>query len=281
MQGGNEVDIADKIKTQKMLLRHILDMAHWQSDFALFALSGDAEYMEPPKLSYVEVGLPVETCGTLKLKHKSLEAAIEEAAGKGRPLPVDDYKNISKIVASYLEMLADAIDMDENMGLVDRALKVVTEDKMIGQLKREMSRLERNNTVFCLANLAIDQPEYKNDILVQERLNEKVLDILRNFDDAFNLGETETVLCLKDIDILDASSVLERLCKEIAETDFEGRKITLSCGVTEPVEGDKVQSLLRGIRGVRDDAQRAGGNAVYEHEEKSALARLAEGGENA
>jgi len=254
-----------------VLVRHIGDMAIWLSTFV--GLPPDDGCLLP-SLPLVETGLPIHICGNLKIQHKK----IEEVAGKikdNNTPDQSDYKMLHKEFQAYIAALLDA--EEERKKIVETELMLLSRDEVMSELRREMSRLERNHTVFCLASLCVDQTDEWQNTEVQRILNKKIHKLLRDFDDCYNLGNTEAILCLKDTDLLDAKNILLRLCKQIDEADFGGKGITVSCGVTEPVEGDRVETLIKGIEFERNEARKAGGNAVFEYVEKAPLSKLSKG----
>ncbi|QKK06504.1 MAG: hypothetical protein HND56_12810 [Pseudomonadota bacterium] len=52
--------------------------------------------------------------------------------------------------------------------------------------------------------------------------------------------------------------------------------VTLSCGVAEPVPGDKIDDIFANAERAMKEAQAEGGNQVMEWKEKSALQQYAE-----
>lgn len=262
------------LEIQNILIRHVGHMADWFACFAAQNLLSGHHRKPPPSLSYAETGLPIEICANLKMKHKSLELAADKIIKGGASDKSEDFESLRAKFKDYIDLIVKI--SEQTLSDSQNAARPLEYDDIRSRLQREMKRLERNNTSFCLANLAIDQPEHLKNTKIQERLKREVDDILRSFDDSYSLGKTEMVLCLKDIDLLDAASVLERLCKKIAAIEFEGHFITLSCAVVEPAPGDNIDHILEGVKKERIKAQKEGGNTVYEHLEKSPLARLAE-----
>lgn len=258
---------------EHIIVEHIADMAMWLASFVdHYAFNAD-KIPEMPGLSYVEIGLPIQICADLKVKHTAIEKIVK-AAQSAKTLSNHDFHDLEAGFQKYMQALLEA--EKERKKLYEQELELLNSGQLASELKREMSRLERNNTTFCLANVCIDQRDISSDLEVQRILNKKIQHLLRDFDDSYNLGDTETVLCLKDIDLLDAKNILLRLCKEVSETDFGQHYITVSAGVCEPVSGDKIENLLAGIKREREEARQSGGNTVFDYIEKSPLARLTE-----
>ncbi len=148
--------------------------------------------------------------------------------------------------------------------------------EMASDIAREMKRLDRSNSPLCIVNLAVDQTDDNISPDVIEGVGQFILKTVRAFDDVYNLGGGEFVLNLKDIDIIDAYTVVNRMCAKISDTDMAGDQITVSAAIVMPEAFDKVEDVLENAKTNRVDAQDDGGDRVYSVAEKSPLASALE-----
>ena len=155
-------------------------------------------------------------------------------------------------------------------------------------IKREMDRFARDGAPFCLCAIEIDS---MRDL--QLRYDRKALDqvcadlagmmtiTMRSFDDAFYMGKGDFLLCLKQVDLLSACAVMDRLRGQVEGKDFptgmEGvtTRVTVSIGVAEPLKGDEVEDIRTRAKEALERAKAEGGNRVEEHKEISPLAQYA------
>ena len=150
---------------------------------------------------------------------------------------------------------------------------------MMENLGRELKRLDHGNSQMCLVNLALDRYEGGDAEYVAELVGQHLVSTLRGFDDVYRMGKGEFFLAMKDIDILDAVTVLKRIVRQIDEMktgDAADDDFTVSAAVSMPEPGGDLAEAVEILRTTRKDAQDDGGNRVYEHSEKSPLARMME-----
>ena len=132
---------------------------------------------------------------------------------------------------------------------------------------------------MCLVNMALDPYEGGDAEYVAELVGQHLVSTLRGFDDVYRMGKGEFFLAMKDIDILDAVTVLKRIVRQIDEMktgDAADDNFTVSAAVSMPEPGGDLAEAVEILRTTRKDAQDDGGNRVYEHSEKSPLARMME-----
>ncbi len=176
------------------------------------------------------------------------------------------------------DSVLDNNGMDEKTGL--RSLKVMKED-----IERELHRMARRGTPFCLAYVRIDQfptiqwgeNEDDEDKLVRRSAN-FIKDCLRSFDDAYYLGKGDFLLFLKQTDMHGSQAAITRF--NIIVRDAKTRvmvasgstNLTFSTCIAEPHPGDRVEDLLTHMRNDLT-ATAVDGGMVLQYQDISPLQR--------
>ncbi len=162
-----------------------------------------------------------------------------------------------------------------------RSPKVIKQD-----IERELHRLARRGQNFCIALAHIDNyeaikeayPDGRDKVFIKEVADLIKLSI-RSFDDAYYMGGCEFVLCLKQADMAGGIAALDRLSAELEKKninfDFangEKSKLSMSCCIAQPVQGDDVDELINNLKKDLAKIDRQAGT-VLEYYEVSPLQR--------
>lgn len=159
--------------------------------------------------------------------------------------------------------------------------------EMRNDLKREQDRFDRKGAPFSLAAIEVDRlrdlagmytPEQLEMIFVH--IGVMIAGLIRSFDDAYYLGNGAYLIALKQIEFIDACSVMDRLRSQIESSEVtlssgERVKVTASLGVCEAMAKESVDVCLHNARLALEEAKEKGGNRVSERHELSSLARYA------
>jgi len=205
-------------------------------------------------------------------------------------LSQENYTALTQCMNAYMKQLQR---FSENLAGSNFSIDTVTGLRsaagMKNEIARELDRRDRKSDVFCVCALSIDGHEALAEEYGERRIKEVyahiaeiLLDSLRSYDDGYFLGEGEYLLCLKHAELLDACTVMDRICARIAKTPAstggtnETIAVTVSCGVAEPVPGEKIDDIFANAERAMKEARAEGGNQVLDWKEKSALQQYAE-----
>lgn len=200
---------------------------------------------------------------------KSHDLLLQSAhVEQGKP----PHKIFAGFMTHYEEFLRHIRRLEKDLLLEGNGYDLFTglrsPSRLIPDTKRELDRLARHGKGFCLALARIDDFDALAAISSEDEMNgyiRLVADLIklsvRSFDDAYYLPNNEFVLCLKQTDVTGGISALERLRKQLEQqnvcysaADGSRKELSISCCISEPVEGDDVNELLRHLR---DDLSRS------------------------
>lgn len=237
---------------------------------------------------------PVENSPTFNQmiqQHNALSQAAKgfiEKSHAGQPLTAADY---DMLYHSFEMFMAQVMRMGQEISGIDKAIDPETGLRLPASITKdihsELERRSRKGNPFCVSILRVDQLEQVTKQhgddgrrAVLAGVAAVILGTVRTFDDAYRLEDDQVLLCLKLADIVDGKSVLERVRGMIADRDmplFTGQtvRVTVSCGVSEPVPGDEPEDAIGNARTALKEAIGMGGDAVAEYEEVSALVQYA------
>jgi GGDEF domain-containing protein len=176
------------------------------------------------------------------------EELVQTLLNNAKP-EFEDFYQFKSLYSSFLTRLRrlekdsamEGSGFDEQTGF--RSRKVIQTDQ-----KKEMERLKRQGTPFCLVIVRIDEfgryvPDNILPFVVQNIKN-----CMRTFDDAYYLGDGHFLLSLKQTDIVGAEAAVDRLQIFIRDDETNKSSTTLSYCLAEPVEDDEVMQLLDNMR---------------------------------
>ena len=209
------------------------------------------------------------------------------------------YKNFNKLLTVYEEFSLYIRRLEKDLMMEEGGYDLSTglrSSKMLAKdFEREMDRIARQGKSFCVSMARIDN----FDLLKAQSAHDEVDGYIklissliklsiRSFDDAYYMGGNEFILSLKQADVSGGIAALERLRKELERQDISvstpdgSLPLSLSCCIAEPVDGDKVDDLIKNLRvdlGKNETMQKS--DSVLQYYELSPLQRYVQQGENA
>lgn len=172
-----------------------------------------------------------------------------------------DYKKFAAFFDEFIKALR-RIEQDclmDGFG-IDALTGLRSEKLLVLDIDEEINRLKRNGRDFCMALLRIDNLENFDETTMEpggpeQKLILKISNLIkrsvRSFDDAYGLSDGKFVLVLKQTEMFGGFIVLERL-KDLLKIekakDDQGRDITLSCCVTQPIKFDEASVLVEDLK---------------------------------
>lgn len=239
-------------------------------------------------------GTPIENSPTFDQmiqQHTAMSqaaAAFIEKSRAGEPLTPADF---DALYQSFEMFMAQVMRMGQEISGIDKAVDPETGLRLANTINKdihsELERRSRKGNPFCVSLLRVDQLDavtqrYGDDgrKAVLAGVAAVILGTVRTFDDAYRMDDDQVLLCLKLADIVDGKSVMERVRGMIADRDMplasgDTVRVTVSCGVSEPVPGDEPEDAIGNARSALKEAIGMGGDAVAEYEEVSALVQYA------
>jgi diguanylate cyclase (GGDEF)-like protein len=222
--------------------------------------------------------------------HDALAEAGADCLRVAGGMTQENYTALTQCMDAYMKQLQKfSEDLAGSNFSIDTVTGLRSAAGMKNEIARELDRRDRKSDVFCVCALSIDGHEALAESRGERRMKEIyahiaeiLMDSLRSYDDGYFLGEGAYLLCLKHAELLDACTVMDRICARIAASPAslggteETVSVTLSCGVAEPVPGDKIDDIFANAERAMKEAQAEGGNQVMEWKEKSALQQYAE-----
>ena len=200
---------------------------------------------------------------------------LKMKAEQKKKIKHEDYALFEAAFEKYFDVIFTILQ--DYMGLSQGQFGLKNKKQMLDDLRREIERLNRKGAGFCLAAFRVDGEQ---DLAVQEKVVEIFKQSLRLFDDIYDVEDGYYVISLKQIDMRDAESVLERLRQKI-EGHYHVMKVqnktfsTISVGMTEVLPKETPEQLLDYVIKAVQDAQKKGGNQVEQYEEVSKLVAFA------
>lgn len=222
--------------------------------------------------------------------HDALAEAGADCLQAADGMTQENYTALTQCMDAYIKQLQKfSEDLAGSNFSIDTVTGLRSAAGMKNEIARELDRRDRKSDVFCVCAISIDGHEALAEERGERRMKEVyahiaelLMDSLRSYDDGYYLGEGEYLLCLKHAELLDACTVMDRICARIAATPArmggtdEEIAVTVSCGVAEPVPGDKIDDIFANAERAMKEAQEEGGNQVMDWKEKSALQQYAE-----
>lgn len=222
--------------------------------------------------------------------HEALAEAGEDCLRAEGGLTPEAYTTLTECLDAYMkELQRFSEDLAGSNFSIDTVTGLRSAAGMKNEIARELDRRDRKSDVFCVCALSIDGhaalAEERGERRMKEvyaHIAEILMDSLRSYDDGYYLGDGEYLLCLKHVELLDACTVMDRIIIRIAQSPArfnntdEKLAVTVSCGVAEPVPGDKIDDIFANAQRAMKEAQEEGGNQVMDWKEKSALQQYAE-----
>ena len=174
--------------------------------------------------------------------------------------PLKEYNELSRHYEEFIQMMR-RMELDEaveNSGFDDRtglrSVKLLKDD-----ISREMERRARRGNPFSLALVKINgfKEEWRDNeevfYAMVRKISDQVKECLRSFDDAYFLGGEYFLLCLKHADMVGSQAAIARLntsinSTEITPPDDVDEQISVSTVVSEPTQGDDLETMLENMK---------------------------------
>ncbi len=218
---------------------------------------------------------------------RAAERAISHCQ-KGQALTVELFDDFEFQCEAYIMQIRRLQqDMGDLNAAIDAATGLRTSNGMYNDIRREQERFDNQGTPYVVATAIIDDVaglQTYNDRRTMERIYAHVAGCIvratRSFDDVYALGGGEYAIVLKHIEFNAAYALVDKMRAEIAEGAFllaEGQpiKITASFGMTEPLQNDAIEDVVKHARSACQDALESGVNSIAEYKELSGLQRYA------
>lgn len=279
-------------KRLEALMRVQSDYNAWFSNIIACAFYGvDSCHIEPPKsfemwlkAAKMEGIIQKDRINLLRKSALQLQNTAKEFVESSKTNKNQPSKGVFAELNSDMEKLRrklrllTKISVLEDHG-IDHMTGLYSKSAMMNAFKEEMDRLARRGHNIVVALVQIDCFEEISNISVNARkksmqkVAQAVKDTLRIYDDAYRAGEGEFILCLKQADIHEGTSAMDRLHEAIKNSDtvfktVDEREITLtitSCLVA-PLPGDEFERLLKDLRHDLSKSIHEKGSVVTHHE---------------
>ncbi|HYD97936.1 MAG TPA: diguanylate cyclase [Alphaproteobacteria bacterium] len=193
-------------------------------------------------------------------EHAEMHALAETLLAEARRGRAPDATDHREMVAAWETFIAHLRRIERAFNVaasgIDPLTGLRTRLGMFDELQKELARLERGGSAFCIAICDVDRFKSINDRWghdVGDRVLAATAAMLgrhtRPFDDAYRMGGEEFLLCLKRAPLADALTVLERLRLALAAAPIdtgegEALHVTASFGVVEVRPGADIDELV-------------------------------------
>jgi len=164
------------------------------------------------------------------------------------------YQNkLEEIIDKRTRELVDKAKEFENLASIDPLTNLYNRRKFSEILDYELRRFYRYQKQFSLINIDIDYFKKVNDTyghdvgdLVIKRFSALLKDNIRAVDSAARWGGEEFLLLTVEADEIVAKKVSEKINSVLSQTEFKPvEAITVSIGITQVVEGDTNESIVK------------------------------------
>jgi len=178
-------------------------------------------------------------------------------------------------ILSYSSISEDISDKKiiENISETDKLTQLYNRIKLDRSLENEFNRFKRNKSIFSLILVDIDFFKSVNDTFghqVGDKVLIEVSKILkencRKIDVLGRWGGEEFLIICVNTDILGACNLAEKLRKNVEEYEFEIVKHkTISLGVSQIMQDDNIESLIKRLDNNLYQAKREGRNKIVSY----------------
>ena len=164
------------------------------------------------------------------------------------------YQNkLEEIIDKRTKELVDKAKEFENLASIDPLTNLYNRRKFSEILDYELRRFYRYKKQFSLINIDIDYFKKVNDTyghdvgdLVIKRVGAVLKDNIRAVDSAARWGGEEFLLLTVEANEVIAKKVSEKISDVLSKTEFNPvEEITVSIGVTQVVDGDTSESIVK------------------------------------
>lgn len=209
--------------------------------------------------------------------HESLHGIARhllQAKQQGEPIAVEDYDALVAISSRFRQLLRQLEQrLMERMGAVDKLTGVWNRQAVHLRLAEEVERIQRTRQPCALCYVDLDDFARHNERLGQKGGDELIQTVaaffksrLRGYDTLFRVKGEEFLLCLPNTALQQATTMINRLREELAESLFsvagETVGVTASFGVLALDPVFFIEETLEQVERAQLIAKRRGGNGV-------------------
>ncbi len=213
---------------------------------------------------------------------KDLNGILEDVMRETKSAQVEALRSRDQMVSARQEMQEAENRIHHLESQLEKMSELVREDQLTGSLNRrglddafdrELSRMDRQGGMLCIAMLDLDDFKRLNDthghIAGDEALVHLVAlvkETLRTMDVVGRFGGEEFLIILPDTLLDAATQTITRLQRELTKRIFmvnhERLLITFSAGVASRMPGEDSVALIKRADGALYAAKKAGKNRV-------------------
>lgn len=159
----------------------------------------------------------------------------------------DDFSEFKNIYSAFLLRLRRLEKDSATEGsAIDEQTGLRNPKSIVSDLKKEMERVARQGNPFSLMATRIDafagQQDQSHALLVATN---NIKRCMRNFDDAYHLGNGNFLISLKHADIMGAEAAVSRLQEYLKEDENNKENLTMSYCISEPEPEDDIAKKVQ------------------------------------
>ncbi|MGA1862633.1 diguanylate cyclase [Deferribacter thermophilus] len=188
----------------------------------------------------------------------------------------NDVNKVKEEINKYkmqIQQLQETIKQFKKEAIIDTLTSIYNRNFLEKVLPEEFEKFKRYNQALSVIMLDIDDFKKVNDNFghqvgdnVLRYISTVIKNNIRKVDIPFRYGGEEFLVILPHTNLDQALVVANRICKELNETLFKIKglslKITASIGVTEARDSDTVESLIKRVDDLLLKAKKEGKNRV-------------------
>lgn len=156
----------------------------------------------------------------------------------------DEFKNLYGAFLLRLRRLEK--DSATEGSSIDKETGLRNAKSVVSDLKKELERVARQGNPFSLVATRIDafagQTDQPHALSVATN---NIKRCMRNFDDAYYLGNGHFLISLKHADIIGAEAAVSRLQDYLKNDDKNQSKLTMSYCIAEPEPEDNIETKIQ------------------------------------
>jgi len=156
---------------------------------------------------------------------------------------MDYLENFSEGLYNMTSFEVDKVDDIVDAAIIDKLTSLYVRRIFDVILDIEFQLFLRNSSPLSLMMIDIDNFKHFNDTYGHQEGDEALkiigkvlLHSIRSYDTACRYGGEELIVIMPQTNLDTAVSIAKRVCKNIADTDINGKTITVSIGVSEATE---------------------------------------------
>ncbi len=264
--------------------------------------AGSVELIKPSSFAKWAVGanrggdIQVEIIEKLSHLHQDLmrssEQLLQIVRANHAPPGWVEFQNFMLLYEEFMHQIRrlEKDFMIEGSGY-DRYTGLRSKKMLVRDVERELQRLVRRGKSFCIALAKIDNFSSILNYATPGEVDGYICLVanliklsIRSFDDAYYMGRNEFVLCLKQTTVSGGIAALERMKRELEGQELfvnlgegEKKRLSMSCCIVEPVDGDSIDKLVEDLRNDLKSARDVDVDTVLQYHELSPLQKYVKG----